>query len=110
MINENNDLIKLFYPNAYSSNITIKKKFLFAMSQIFNNDFDLKDEKITKKSLILLGDIFDLMNMKKTLLEISKEYTKAFDYIFKLLFVPFSDIEIEALNLLRRNLFDSSIY
>jgi hypothetical protein len=102
MILHNQDLVVTFFVNAHSSNVVVKKRFLHAMNQIYNPELDVKDETLLKKCWVLLGDIFDLMNNKITILEISKTFNKGFDYLFKLLHLPFADLELEALHLLQQ--------
>lgn len=85
---------------------TIKKKFLFAYSQVFSEEMENKLSAYLKKGFSLIGEIDELATRKKTIEEVpTSKFDKSFKWLLKLLYVPFVDIEEEGLIVLRSKVY-----
>jgi len=83
----------------------MKQKFMFTYSQFFNEEFDKKLSAYMKKSFAMVGHIEDIIQMKKTVQEVpTNSFDRSFKWLLKILHIPFVDIELEALVLLKSNL------
>ena len=92
------------YQNAISTNESRKRKFLTALTNIFDQELEMKKPDLVRRCFVLAGDAQDLMQGKITLNELSNNFNKSFEFLFSLLFVPFVELELEALVLLKKML------
>jgi len=103
IIMQNHDILTPLFVTSHSTDSTLKRKFLHVLAEIFNQEVQTKDDQLLRRCWALFGEIPLVAQKKLQINELNLEkFDSSYEYLFKILYQPFVELEIEALFVLRK--------